>query len=482
MAERVSASGAVGAAAGVAAANAPVQDEAEPGAEAGGVRRPQKPVGVRAFIETVGTGGFIKVCGLVQGVVLARLLGPLGRGCLELVTFWPTLIAALGMFGVDMAIRRRAARERDIGVLTRTTFPLSLMLSLVAVGAGYLLLPYLIPDRQAWLLPYAVLFLAFIPANHLTLNLRAIDQGTGHFRRYNLARAVLNPVYLAGIAFIWLMGMRGIHCFVIALLAANLVVLVVRVTMAVRSSGLTGPIHPPLRILREGLPYWFAHISELVHASADKILLIWLLGPRALGLYVVSLAAGSMLSAVGFSANTVVFTAAAQSPRWIGYCRSAKAFRMMAWMWLLVGGGLALLVPWLLPVVYGEGFAAAVVPAIVLIAASALVMQARLLDDCQRGQGRPFAGVAARGAATVIFAALGIAARGRWELLGVTCILAAGQAAYLGCLVVSIARRDGAGAPLLLVPRLSDMREVMERVKALPQWWKGSRRRGGLSQ
>ncbi|MDY6913833.1 MAG: oligosaccharide flippase family protein [Planctomycetota bacterium] len=427
--------------------------------------RPQRHVGLRAFVETVSTGGFIKVCGLVQGIVISRLLGPLGRGYLEIAVLWPTLFAALGMFGVNMAIKRRAAREPDLGILTRTAMLMSLGLSAITVVVSYLLLPYFIPAGQRQILPCAVLFLAFIPANHLFLSLQAVDEGTGHFRRYNLIRAVLNPVYLAAIAIVWLAGLRGVWWFVVGLLAANFVVVAIRIVVAVRSVDVIGPIRSPGRILREGCPFWLAHVCDLAYENADRILLIWLLGPRAVGLYVVALAAGSLLGSVGVSANTVVFTIAAQSSSRAGFSRSARIFRVTALMWLFAGSAMAALVPWLLPIIYGSRFADAVLPAVILIAGSALAMQARLLDHCLRGQGRPLPGVATRVAAMVVLVVLGVAMYGKWGLLGVTCAFVAAQGIYLCLLGATVGARYGGKAVLELLPRADDVREAVTRIK-----------------
>ena len=40
----------------------------------------KKHIGTNAFIGTFGTSILIQACGVIQGVIVARLLGPVGRG------------------------------------------------------------------------------------------------------------------------------------------------------------------------------------------------------------------------------------------------------------------------------------------------------------------------------------------------------------------------------------------------------------------
>ena len=428
-------------------------------------RRPQRHGGLRSLVETLGAGFFIKACGLILGVVLARLLGPTGRGSLETVIFWPSLFAALGLLGVDIAIKRLAATEHDIRPLTRAAFPLSLTLSAVTIIVCYISLPHLLPHTQHHLLPIAVLFLAFVPANHLALNLRAIDEGTGHFRRYNVIRSILNPVWLLAILVLWLLGLCTVAWLVIALLLTNYAVAVTRVAIALRPFPLMGPIYPPLRILREGCPFALARICDLAYERADKIMIIWLLGSRALGLYMVALAAGSLLTSVGTSANTVVFAIAAQSAGRAGFDRSAKVFRGTALMWLFAGGCLVLLIPLLLPTIYGSRFADAVVPGVVLIVGSALAMQARLLDSCLRGQGHPFPGIVAKLTGLMSFVAVAVMLYGRWGLLGVAYAFVSSQVVYLCTLIASIAKRYSKDASLMLIPTGRDVKDALARIR-----------------
>ncbi len=51
-------------------------------------------------------------------MVLARMLGPEGRGQFAAILLWPSIFAALGLMGVNMALARRAGAGEDPGLLS----------------------------------------------------------------------------------------------------------------------------------------------------------------------------------------------------------------------------------------------------------------------------------------------------------------------------------------------------------------------------
>src|SRR5215472_12860634 len=86
--------------------------------------------------------GAMQLLNVVSGVVIARSLGPAGRGELAAVLLWPALLAYLSGLGGADAITYLASRQpdraRDIGA---TGFVLALLQGAAVVGAGYVVLP-----------------------------------------------------------------------------------------------------------------------------------------------------------------------------------------------------------------------------------------------------------------------------------------------------------------------------------------------------
>src|SRR4051812_38208207 len=86
----------------------------------------RRKIGAKEFASTFGTNIAIQLCTIVQGVLLARMLGPTGRGQFVAATLWPMIFAGLGGLGLNVALARRSARAEDPSRIFRTGVVLSL--------------------------------------------------------------------------------------------------------------------------------------------------------------------------------------------------------------------------------------------------------------------------------------------------------------------------------------------------------------------
>jgi enterobacterial common antigen flippase len=394
-------------------------------------------VGARAFLQTLGANVTIQLLAIGQGVLLARLLSPTGRGEFAAAILWPTIFAAIGGCGVSTALARQAARGEDFARITRTGLYLSCLTGLLTLGLCAISLPFLLNDTPPSVLLGAKWFLAYIVFNHIAIAFVAIDQGAGRFGRYNLTRLILNPVHLGLMVILWLIGVRDVVWFVVSLMIANGVVAAVRLCLGLRGRPIIGHGLSLVKTLREALPFGLANLITPLFQHIDKALLLYLLGTRELGIYTVALAAASVANSLAGSAQTVSFSIAAQAGALGGFERVAKVFRLTACLWITAGIPLAVILPWLLPLLYGREFADAVLPSILLLPAMAFAGQANILEQALRGQGRPFAGLEARIVAIAVFALATLLLVSKWAILGVVAAFIIAQAILLLALVLA---------------------------------------------
>ncbi len=394
------------------------------------VVNPQR-IGIRAYFGTFGTSVIVQAFTVIQGIIVARLLGRVGRGEYAAVILWPNVFAAIGIFGTNIALARAAAKTGRYDEVIRTSILLALISSAVASILCYFSLPYLLPEANMHLLGISRLFVAFIVLNHLALNLIAVDRGAGHFKRFNLTRAVLYPVYVTFLIGMWATGVRQVKWAAIGLLLANLVVVLMRLVLALKDMSIWGRLYSPVKAIKESIRFGLAGAAMPLYLQADKAILLWLLGTENLGLYAVALSASAAVGSITNSAAMVSFTVAAQAERGEGFARIAKTFRLSLLLWLFFGGILAIAMPLLLPLVYGGEFASAVNPARLLIIGSALAGLANLLDQVMRGQGRAFVGLEGRLVGLVVIGVSGIFLSAAWGLAGMCLAYLAAQTVYL---------------------------------------------------
>lgn len=425
-----------------------------------------RAIGAKQFASTFAVNLVIQGCTIIQGVLLARVLGPEGRGQFAGAILWPSVFAGVGGLGMGIALARRAARVTDLRPVFRAGLVLALATGLTATVACAAALPWLLADVDAATRAAAWWFLPFIVFNHAALTLIAIDHGAGRFAQYNWTRVLINPLYLAMIGALWLAGERSAAWYVGALAMATAIVATVRVGTALRYTRGFGAVESLPGVFREALPFGAAGLLNPVLSVADKALLLYVLGETQLGLYAVALAAASALSSLSQAAAAVSFGMSTQGEDAAAFQRVARVFRFTAWTWVLGGVALGAAMPVLLPLVYGPAFAGAVWPAIVLIAAVALAGQASILEDAMRGQGRAFVGLEARIAGMGLFLAVGWWATRQWGVVGAAAAYALGQAVVLAVMIVMSRRHLPASGVRVLVPQWADLRELIVRLGA----------------
>lgn len=423
----------------------------------------RRRIGSKEFASTLGTNVAIQGFTILQGILLARLLGPVGRGQFTAAILWPSLFAAMSGMGVGVALARRAGRANDLAKVTRTGLLLSIMTAALGTAVCGVALAWLLPHEDDLVRWAAYAFLPFIFFNQIALAVVAVDQGAGWFGRMNWTRLIVNPVYLGMIIALWLAGIRDVRWFVVGLLIANGVVAIARIILAIRQGALFGPIEPIKSFLYEALPFGLAGVLIPVTQWADRALLLYLLGTTQLGFYTVALTAATVVNSLAGAAGTVSFGMSTQTEDRAGFERIARMFRFTAWIWLLAGFGVAVAIPIMLPLLYGADFRPAIWPAIVLIPAAAFSGQASILEEAMRAQGRAFIGLEARAVGLIAMLVLTSLLVHRFGILGVAFAGVGSQAAVLLIMMVASRGHFHRGLFLTLLPRFEDLAELKRR-------------------
>jgi len=274
---------------------------------------------------------------------------------------------------------------------------------------------------------------------------------------------IVNPVYLALVIALWIAGIDNMGWFVVSLLIATGAVATIRVVLALRYAPVPGPMEPVKAVFREALPFGFAGMLNPLAQTADKALLLYLLGTTQLGFYTVALTAGSVVNSLAGAAGTVSFGMSTQAKQGEGFDRIARMFRFTAWTWLVAGVAVAVIIPIVLPLLYGTAFRPAIWPAILLIPAAALTGQASILEESMRAQGRAFIGLEARVAGLIAMVAVGILLAPVYGIFGVVIAAIGSQAIVL--IVMMFAARWHFHRALLsaLLPKVADLLELKNR-------------------
>lgn len=387
----------------------------------------RSPVGLSLL-----TSGAIQGLTVVTGILLARALGPHGRGELTAILIWPLVLASIGSLGVSDSVTFHAARRTSsAGALVATSGALAAVQAGLCVAAGVLLLPKVLSGYGETTVHLGMLFLAVIPLNLGTLYLMGILNGRHRYTPFQALRVLGLVVTVAGLVALELAETLTVRATVYVYLTANTLSLLVAIILVQRIE--RPELRLSYRLARELLAYGVrshtGNVSGLLNERLDQLVISIFLAPARLGLYVIAVTMTSVTNLVGASVSFVALPAVARLET--DQERAAAARRYIAATFFLSAvATLPVLVfaPWLISLLFGDAFRGAADVCRVLLVAAVMLSTGRAVNAILKAINRPLdAGIAESLALIVTIAALAV-------LLPFLGIMGAGLASLLAYL------------------------------------------------
>ena len=345
---------------------------------------------VRAGIVTYVFSGFALVANLVTGIVVARALGPDGRGVIVALVTVTQLAGFLFSAGAAQSLSYFIARRPEDGPSLLTTWVLMLLpLTAIAIGIGELLLPTIfVSDEQAvelgrWFLLTIVLVVG------LELNYGLL-LGTEDFFVYNALRLAQPLLTAVSFVALWATDALTVESALIAATGASALVLALGLGRAGRRIGVGSPApRMGLAALWYGVRGQGATVAANVTARLDVAMLPAFVSTSSVGIYSVATSVSLIVYQLSNTFAGLVLPAAARDPE----RRSIKVVGSL-WGSLLLAGLLALVLlvfarP-LLALVYGDAFGDAAESLVLLLPGAVLFAGAAILSAGLYAAGRPF--------------------------------------------------------------------------------------------
>ena len=357
----------------------------------------------------------------IQGIILARMLGPEARGEFGTAMFYAAALTYVGMLGAQYALARRAAMDPSRQLqLSNAALKLGVLTGISTLALIVTLAFLVLPAEKRYLAPLCIVAALALPAEHIRLLLLAVDQGSGAFRRYNfvnLAKAVVFPMLLL---ILWMTGMVSVATAVILSLAAPVVGLALRLAMVSPCPRWSATASPSSRtLIRDGRPYLFSSAVCDLYQRLDQFLFIWLGSFTVQGLYAAAVPAAGLLL-VGTEALALFSFNAGSRPNEATSLRQLlHAGILLASFQMLLAAAFALAVGPLIILFYGSEFSAAVPFALALIPAHAINGFAQVVEGHLRGRGNVRVGIWARIAAAALMVAVVMLTFGRLRELSI---------------------------------------------------------------
>ena len=322
--------------------------------------------------QTIAANGVTLGVGVLNVVVMARLLGPEGRGAVIGAMAWTAFLTAIGDPGLAQAAMYYAARgERERPVIAGTAMAAAVLLAVVLLPVTLFVVCPALSAQNAEVADAVRALAAGMPFAIALTYASSLLQAVGAISAYNALRIAQSLTQTAALLLITITGALSAPAFlrrfvvVQALMAAVALLLVRRETGPWRVSASLWPAWT-----QYGLRSYIGNVSWLANSRLDQIVLSMLLPAASVGLYAtgVSVSAALFGVAIAFATVTHARVAAAGSAR-AGAAEARKLVRNLILVVAPLGAVLAMLTPALIPFAFGESFRPAIEPAVILICA-----------------------------------------------------------------------------------------------------------------
>jgi O-antigen/teichoic acid export membrane protein len=402
------------------------------------------------YIGTFGTTLFMQGLSVVIGIVLARSLGPEGKGQLATVFWLPSLVMSAGILALPQGVAFKVSRQSDRYQEWLTSgFLLSLVLGTAEILVLYPLVPHILGADKQSLVPLTRLYLFYLPAVFCGLTLLCSDQGRQAFAQYNFLRALPVALYFAGIFGLWVLGRLSVGAVVLCNLLTQIMATAIRAGLAWKYL-IPGRVlfsSAGKEILRQGVRFHLPALAGLLLSKADMFLLIRLVSDQDIGYYSVAMTIAMVQISMSTSIVQVAFPRVAASQTSESLHQSAQVllrqFRLAQPLVLGMGALMALLAPFVVRFLYGSQFLPALPIALILVGAMALWGLSNLVDNGLRGMGHGMPGVQANGVGLMALLVSGLLFTRTYGAGGMAIAVLLAQACVLVILLLVFRRLGG---------------------------------------
>ena len=404
----------------------------------------------------------------VSGVITARWLEPEGKGAYAALLSLITIVSSMASLGLgDAAVVMLGRTEATMKDFVRATLIPVLGVSIVGAFVLALLAEAQLADQGPTLGRAILVSAVVVPIASLAKIMNDIANAREQIVRTSVIRVASHVVTLGGLLIFVVVAGLHITGGMLAVVVSSGFAAAGGAMLILQMGGDFRPIwnmHLLGRALRLGLVIELSHVLLTLAARVDVLFVYSIAGRASAGHYSVALTVGELVATAASAVAFALYPRVARISDEEGYALVAKASRVGLAMSALSAIALGLLVPFLLPLAFGDDYRPSVVPALILLLGGVLWGELRLLTRARTARGRTRLQLAAYGTTLIVMVALDLLLIPPLGIEGAAIASVCGPAAGLlicGASYRKDAERRGSSLGEFL-PRLNDFRFVLE--------------------
>ncbi|MGG3280309.1 lipopolysaccharide biosynthesis protein [Paenibacillus solani] len=335
---------------------------------------------------------FILGLNVLTGIIIARFLGPEGRGEQAAMIMWPRFLAYSLTLGIPASLVYYMKKKgENQGSLYVASLYMSQILGCVAIAIGFIFVPFWLKGYSSEVIQFATWALIMSPIAMLgTINTAAL-QARGEYHLFNFMRYIPVLSTLVLLCGLVIAGhVTPFYTSVAYLLPAIPIALWMTIRLVSKyKMKQQRKVESGKKLLSYGIRSYGTDVAGTFSGYIDQILVVGLLSPSSLGLYVVSLNLSKMLNTIQNAITLVLFPKAAGLEQSEALKLTFKVYRISTIITIIVGAGIFLVAPYLLIILYGKSFVEAIPVFRILIFQTAVTSISWILSQGFMSIGKP---------------------------------------------------------------------------------------------
>jgi O-antigen/teichoic acid export membrane protein len=329
------------------------------------------------------------------GILIARYVGPEGKGVLYVLFVSITMAVAIGNLGLGPAsIYFIGKDKRRFSVMVGNLLMIVSIVSVIVTVAGWIFLQQMRSDIYVkfplWMWCIAMLL---VPMRLLSSLLMQVLVAILRIKETNLLEVADVAVHLLLLVLFVVVMSEGIEGAFLASAVSDGFIVAGFILLVLYFGGMPGK--PDLALLgaslRYGMKSHLSNLMKLLNLRLDTFLITSLAvnGFQAIGIYSVAISLAELLLFIPASIRRSLFPMVASGGVADAHRLTSVAARHTLVLTVIVALAFSLIGPFLIPLVYGEAFASAIIPLLVLLPGVIMLAQAHIFSGYLNGCGKP---------------------------------------------------------------------------------------------
>lgn len=436
--------------------------------------------GLPRTLHAFGVNIFLLPLGIATSVLIARSIGPAGKGSLDLIIATSALLGMALSMSLPQGVTFVVAQGKvAANVIASQLVVVSLFQALAALIILSLLqftdyFQLFLPNWGLWVIAGVVLY---VWVDLVTKFWAAILAGEQQIAVVNNAEFIGRVAQFVSIfilsAALYLSGKRlsvG-ALFLVTLSASVLINLLLLVSLGFRFqlsrdlSGLRGAT-------AFAAPCYAANLAQFLNYKLDVFVVGFFAGTASVGRYTLAVSLGQLLWLMSNSVATVLLPKiAASKDDNVSIRHTARVTRLSLWATAVCGLALAILATQAIPLAYGEAFRPSVMALLWLLPGIVLFSIANVLAAYIAGVGKPRLNLLVSGVSLVVTITLDLLLIPKLNLIGAAIASTVSYSLSALLLVVFFKRETGASLREILLPTSEDVKMLLSvaRLRVSPE-------------